>query len=84
MIPAHGRLRGTLRSLSPRSRAALTERLERIVSGVVQRQGLSGDVCIHEGYPAVVNDPAFMGRLLTRLSERDGIAATAEMPAPSW
>lgn len=83
VIPAHGRLRGTLRSLSPRSRAALMERLDGIVSEVVDRHGLSGDVTIHEGYPAVVNDSAFTSRLITRLSEADISTSVTRMPAPS-
>lgn len=79
VIPAHGRLRGTMRNLSPRSRAAPIGRLEKIVAGVVQKHGLSGDVTIHEGYPAVVNDSAFMGRLLTQERGRRRLATTAAM-----
>lgn len=82
VIPSSGRLRGTLRSLSPESRSTLMERMRQIVAGVARAHGLQGDLTIHEGYPAVVNDAAFTRRLVERLEQTGGLSV-ARMAQPS-
>ncbi len=83
VIPASGRLRGTMRSLSLGSRSALVERMQRIVSDVARAYELSGEVTIHEGYPAVVNDDAFTDRLIRRLGQGEDRLALVRMAEPS-
>ena len=83
VIPASGRLRGTIRTLSLESRSALIVGMQHVVADVVRAHGLSGEVTIHQGYPAVVNDAAFMRRLVARLGQTDLASAVATMPEPS-
>lgn len=83
VIPASGRLRGTIRALTPGSRTALIDGIHRVVSNVVAAQGLSGEVTIHEGYPAVVNDADYVDRFVTRLAQTELASAVTDMPEPS-
>ncbi|GAA2502433.1 M20 family metallopeptidase [Terrabacter carboxydivorans] len=82
VIPSSGRLRGTIRSLSPQSRSSLIDRMHQIVADVARALELQGDLTIHEGYPAVVNDAAFTGRLVEQLEQLDGLSV-ARMTEPS-
>ncbi|MEO5743619.1 MAG: M20 family metallopeptidase [Terracoccus sp.] len=83
VIPASGRLRGTIRALSPTSRTALIDGIHRVVSNVVAAYGLTGEVTIHEGYPAVVNDADYTSRLVARLGQTELASAVTAMPEPS-
>lgn len=83
VIPAHGRLRGTLRTLSTDRRDRLVEGLRLITQRSAERAGLAGEFRLHEGYPAVISDPAYVESLLAGIS-RTGLAARVlEMAAPS-
>lgn len=83
VIPATTRIRGTLRTLSGPTRAALIEGMRELVAEAAAGFRVGGSVSIHEGYPAVVNDAAFMERLVERLRGTELAADVAPMPEPS-
>ena len=81
VIPAHGGLRGTLRTFSSGQREALLTGLRRIAAEAAAANGLAVEVEVTEGYPAVVNDEAYVAGL-TRLLGELAIPVGA-MPEPS-
>ncbi len=81
VIPDHGRLRGTLRTLSAGQRDALLAGLHELAAEAAGANGLDVEVEVIEGYPAVVNDEAYVAGL-TRTLAGIGIPA-GEMPDPS-
>ncbi|MEV0809707.1 M20 family metallopeptidase [Micromonospora sp. NPDC050200] len=83
VIPAKGRLRGTIRTLSPDHRAALIAGMRDLVTVVAERLGLDASLVLHEGYPAVINDADYIDRLTTRLSSTDLGAMLKPMTRPS-
>lgn len=83
VIPATGRLRGTIRTLSAQCRSALIAGMEELLAEVVSRHGITGRLMIQEGYPAVINDGAFMGRLENSLCGTALGERVVAMPAPS-
>lgn len=83
VIPAHGRLRGTIRTLSASQRDALVSGLSQAAldAGAAARTRAAFELT--EGYPAVVNDAAYIDRLLAAV-RRAGLGdLLAPMPAPS-
>ncbi|MCU1537950.1 MAG: hypothetical protein JWP82_2301 [Humibacillus sp.] len=83
VIASSGRLRGTLRSLSPGSRTALIDRMRAIAADVARNHRLGVEVTVVEGYPAVVNDAAFTSRLVERLTTSGEAQRLVSMPEPS-
>ena len=81
VIPAHGSLRGTLRTFSPRQRDALLAGLRRIAAEAAAANGLAVEVEVIEGYPAVVNHEEYVAGLTGTLAEA-GIPV-GSMPEPS-
>lgn len=83
VIPASGRIRGTIRTLSADRRHELIDGMRNLVAEVAAAHRLTGELTIHEGYPAVVNDAGFM----TRFERAVGATPLAEylthMPEPS-
>ncbi len=59
IIPEIATLQGTIRTLSPTTRATLVEGLRRVAHGVCAAHGLEADVTNHAGYPVTVNDADF-------------------------
>ncbi|WP_299055978.1 M20 family metallopeptidase [uncultured Nocardioides sp.] len=80
VIPTDGRLRGTLRTLSAGRRDALLETLDRLVGSTAADVGVEADLTVTEGYPAVVNDPAYVERVRAAVGDR---ATVLDMPDPS-
>jgi len=71
---------GTVRTLSPEIRAAMPERIERIIKGVCDSMRCDFTLTYEEGYPVLVNDST-----LTTLVERVGqrvLGASNVMRAP--
>ncbi len=58
VIPDRAELRGTVRSFDPAVRAAVPERMERIVEGICDALRLDYTFEYLWGYPPTVNDPA--------------------------
>lgn len=55
VIPQHARLRGTARSLTPKIRALLQDRITDVVEGTARLYGATAKVNYRHGYPVVVN-----------------------------
>ncbi len=55
VIPQHARLRGTARSLTPKVRELLQQRVTEVVEGTARLYGATAKVSYHHGYPVVVN-----------------------------
>jgi hippurate hydrolase len=83
VIPAEGRLRGTLRTLTPQTRTALIDSMHSLVADVAQQHRLTGRLTIHEGYPAVVNDSGYIDRIGSRLGQSELASHVTPMPDPS-
>ncbi len=83
VIPTSGSLRGTMRSLSIGQRRLLHERFVGIASECASRLGLESRTQITDGYPAVINDPAYLDRLLTSIASALPDVAQVLMPTPS-
>ena len=67
VIPDSASLRGTLRTLSPASRARVQEGLEQLVHGICAAHGLQGQVTLTPGFPVTICDPRAveLGRRVT-------------------
>jgi len=71
VIPQHAKLRGTVRSLSPKVRELLQQRVRDIVEGTARAYGAKADINYTSGYPVLVNDE---GRTAFAASVADEIA----------
>ncbi len=80
VIPTDGRLRGTLRTLSTGRRDALHAELERLALVTAAEVGVEAALTITAGYPAVVNDEAYVDRVRAAVGTR---AQVVEMADPS-
>jgi amidohydrolase len=59
IIPETAELLGTIRTVSEKTRAAIKERIGRLVDGICAAHGATGRVQIEPGYPVTVNDEDF-------------------------
>jgi len=76
-------IKGTVRTLSPEIRAAMPERIERIVKGVCDSLRADFTFTYEAGYPVLVNDSA-MTYLVERVGQRVlGMGNVLRAPAPS-
>ncbi|MFM5886133.1 MAG: M20 family metallopeptidase, partial [Novosphingobium sp.] len=75
VIPDSVSLLGTLRSLSPRHRAALHAMVERVATGIAQAHAMQAETTISEGFPVTVCDPraAALGAETTAALFGDGV-----------
>lgn len=82
VIPDRAHLRGTIRTLSPRHRAAIREAMEAVVRGVAQAHGVEAELAVTEGFPVTVCDEraVALGRSVARKAFGD--AAWRDLPAP--
>jgi len=58
IIPEDARLRGTFRTLSERSRAAVREGIHTVATNIAAAHGCRAEVDIEEGFPVTVNSAA--------------------------
>jgi hippurate hydrolase len=82
VIADFARLKGTMRTLSPRHRAKLHAALQQLASGIAAAHGLSAEVRIIEGFPVTICDAravAFGERVTDGLF---GAGAWQTLPAP--
>jgi hippurate hydrolase len=56
VIPETAYMEGTMRALTPETRARLQEAIRRIVEGIPAAHGLQGELTIDHGYPPTIND----------------------------
>jgi hippurate hydrolase len=83
VIPAHGSLRGTLRTLSGQQRTRLIEGLRTITGTSAERARVTGEFQLLEGYPAVSNDTEYVEALIRTLTLHGLGDRLHEMERPS-
>ncbi len=57
VIPEEAVLEGTVRTLRPKVREVIFQRLQELVEGAEKAHGVSCDFSVIDGYPMLVNDP---------------------------
>jgi hippurate hydrolase len=82
IIPESAFLEGTIRTLSPETRATVLEGVRRVVDGVAATHGLTSVFEHVEGYPVTVNDDAVAVRVAEVASELLGADAVPPMRVP--
>ena len=83
VIPAQGRLRGTIRTLSAPQRTALIDGLREAAERAATDTATEATFELFEGYPAVVNDADYVERMLSGLADTEVGANLREMSQPS-
>ncbi|MDP3907588.1 M20 family metallopeptidase [Novosphingobium sp.] len=76
VIADFAKLKGTMRTLSPRHRARLHAAVQQLATGIASAHGLSADVVIEEGFPVTICDP--------RAVDLAEAAVTDLFGAPAW
>ena len=82
VIPDDVELLGTMRTLSDKTRKAVGEAFERIVTKIAEAHGATAGAWIEEGYPPTVNDPRAAALVRELAVELFGEGAYIDMPAP--
>jgi amidohydrolase len=82
IIPETAELLGTIRTVSEETRAAVKERIARLVEGICGAHGATGVVDIEPGYPVTVNDDAFTAFVLDVARDLVGDDAVEPLKAP--
>jgi amidohydrolase len=67
IIPDDVEMLGTIRSLDPKMREEIHQRIKRTAQDIAQSAGASADVQIDTGYPITYNDPALTERMAPTL-----------------
>ena len=82
VIPENVRMKGTLRSVSEKSRRVAHDGIRRVCEGIASAHDVRAELKITEGYPVTVNDAGFVD--FTASASRDllGERALLEMPSP--
>jgi amidohydrolase len=82
IIPETATLEGTIRTLSPETRAKMVEGMQRVAHGVSAAHGLEAEVLHKPGYPVTVNDDEFARFVLDTGRELLGEERCLEQPSP--
>jgi hippurate hydrolase len=82
IIPEVATLDGTIRTLSPDTRAKLVDGVQRVARGVSAAHGLEAEVLHKPGYPVTVNDADFARFVLETGRELLGDERCLEQPSP--
>ena len=80
IIPDEAALRGTLRSFDEGVREALRRRARQVLESTATAHGCACEFVLHEGYPAVVNDPEAAARVRSHAAAVVGEANVIEPP----
>lgn len=83
VIPTTGSLRGTVRTVSIGQREQLHRLMHSLSEELTARLGLSAQLTITEGYPAVVSDRKFIESFLTTAERNAYSSKLVEMNEPS-
>src|SRR2546428_1404606 len=67
IIPDDVEMLGTIRSLDPKMREEIHQRIKRTAQDIAQSAGATADVQIETGYPITYNDPALTERMAPTL-----------------
>jgi hippurate hydrolase len=82
VIPDDVELLGTMRTLSNKTRQAVGEAFERIITKIAEAHGATAGAWIEEGYPPTMNDPRAVALVRDLVTEQFGEDAYFDMPAP--
>jgi hippurate hydrolase len=82
IIPETAELLGTIRTVSEETRAAVKERVARLVEGISSAHGATARLEIEAGYPVTANDDAFAAFVLDVARELVGGDAVEPLKAP--
>ncbi|MBW5420980.1 amidohydrolase [Streptomyces sp. BG9H] len=82
IIPDTAEISGTFRTLSPHTRTAVREGIERVARGVASAHGATVETNLIESYPPVVNDADFAAFVTDVAGALIGPARVHHMPEP--
>jgi hippurate hydrolase len=82
VIPDIAFLEGTVRTLSPETRADVLASVQRVAAHVAAAHDMTVEFEYVEGYPVTVNDPRAAAQVLDAAAGLLGPEASAPMPAP--
>jgi amidohydrolase len=82
VIPDAAHMRGTMRSLSPAARAALRDRLARLVEHIAEAHGMTGRLTIHPGFPVTLCAPQAVDLAQAVTADLFGATLFHRLPAP--
>jgi len=82
IVPDTALLQGTIRTLSPTTRATVHGVVERVVQGIAAAHGATARTTISPGYPPTVNDAGATELIRAAATDLLGPAAVRVMPAP--
>jgi len=82
VVPERALLKGTIRSVSQRTRDRLRAGLQRVVEGVTAAHEMQGEVRLFPGYPVTENHGGFVEFARGVVSKLVGDERWIEMPAP--
>jgi hippurate hydrolase len=82
VIPESAELLGTVRTVSPKTRAAVLDEVRRVAEGIAGAHGAEAEVDLVEGYPVTVNDPNAADFALETAAALLGEKATIAMTNP--
>ena len=82
IIPESAELLGTIRTVSEETRAAVRERVTRLVEGICSAHGATGILDIEPGYPVTVNDDDFAAFTLGVAGDLLGDDVVESLKAP--
>lgn len=82
VVPEDAVLSGTIRTVSPRTRALVVQGVEELAKGIASAHGCEAQVELHEGYPVTVNDETMTGYLRGVATDLLGGELVRVMPAP--
>ena len=80
VIPETATIAGTIRTLSEATRRQIRAAVTRMARNVAEASGLTAEVTVSGGYPALYNDPQLGSRLLAALERASGQAGVREIP----
>ena len=82
VIPESAHLLGTIRTLSPATRAAVHAGLRRLAEGIAAAHGAAAEVEIEPGFPVTVCDPRAVAVARGAVADLFGPEAWVDLPAP--
>ncbi|HUP55538.1 MAG TPA: M20 family metallopeptidase [Methylomirabilota bacterium] len=82
IIPEVVELEGTIRTISPGRRAAMTALVHQVAGGVAAAHGAAIDVEVVPGYPVTMNDPEVVAWFRGLAAQLAGEAAIDDLDAP--
>lgn len=83
IIPREAQFQGTIRTLTPETRAHAKKRFFEIVNGVASAHDCKANIDWHEGYPVTYNDPALADRWFDTAKRTLGEKRVQLVPEPT-